>query len=115
LKKLLALLISLSTAIGLYHTALAAANNEIAETNLDGVRVLDTITYAYAPDQPIPLAKNPIFLYINGSIYNADVIIENDRALVPLRFISERLGAQVAWDDATCKVTVTGVILQTTP
>jgi len=107
LKKLLALLVSLSTVIGPCYTASAATNNAIEETNLGGVRVEGTITYANAPDQPIPLAKNPIFLYINGSIYSADVIIENDRTLVPLRFISERLGAQVAWDDATRKVTIT--------
>ncbi len=33
---------------------------------------------------------------------------ENDRTLVPLRFISESVGAEVGWDEATQTATVTG-------
>ena len=86
-----------------FTNAFAAAS--IPETNLDGVSVLDTITYGNGETERLP--ANPIFLYINGSIYNAGIIIENNRTLVPLRFISETLGAQVGWDDATRKVTIT--------
>lgn len=32
----------------------------------------------------------------------------NDRTLVPVRFISESIGAQVSWDEDTQTVTVTG-------
>jgi len=47
-------------------------------------------------------------LYINGSIAkNVDVIIDNNRSLVPVRIISENLGAQVGWSDAERKVTIT--------
>ena len=49
-----------------------------------------------------------ILLYINGSIAkHVDVLIENDRSLVPVRIISENLGAQVGWSDAERKVTIT--------
>jgi len=77
----------------------------IPETNLDGLRVREAITYGNGVTEQLP--ANPIFLFINGSIYNANIIIENDRTLVPLRFISETLGAQVDWDNATRKVTIT--------
>ena len=41
-----------------------------------------------------------IMLMINGDfISDADVIISNERTLVPLRIISERLGANVEWND----------------
>lgn len=33
--------------------------------------------------------------------------VENDRTLVPIRFISESLGAQVGWEEATETVTIT--------
>lgn len=46
---------------------------------------------------------------INGAAATLDVppTIVNGRTLVPLRFISEELGAQVSWDAATQTVTVT--------
>ena len=34
--------------------------------------------------------------------------IENGRTYLPVRFVSEYLGANVAWDDATRTVTITG-------
>lgn len=45
----------------------------------------------------------------NGSKLKLDVapIIQNDRTLVPLRFISESLGANVDWDDNARKVIIT--------
>ena len=83
---------------------------QVGETNMSGLMVMgypdNAIRYPWSA-APEPLVNNGIFLYINGSIYNENIIIENDRTLVPLRFISERLGAQVDWDDATRKVTIT--------
>jgi len=39
-------------------------------------------------------------------IKNANIVIENDRTLVPLRLISETLGAKVDWDGNARKVTI---------
>jgi len=76
---------------------------QVGETNMSGLMVMgypdNAIRYPWSA-APEPLVNNGIFLYINGSIYNENIIVENDRTLVPLRFISERLGAQVGWDDA---------------
>lgn len=45
---------------------------------------------------------------VDGAAYNLDVpaFIQNNRTFVPLRFVSEALGATVQWDDATRTVTI---------
>jgi uncharacterized repeat protein (TIGR02543 family) len=45
---------------------------------------------------------------INGETVVSDVapFIENDRTYLPLRFVSENLGATVSWDNDTRKVTI---------
>lgn len=48
---------------------------------------------AYKNDQPVTL--------------DVPAMIVNDRTLVPIRFVSESLGAVVAWDDATSTVVIT--------
>jgi hypothetical protein len=52
----------------------------------------------------------PISMLVNGQMVNSEVppYIENGRTMVPLRFISEALGAKVDWDGTTNSVTVTG-------
>lgn len=49
--------------------------------------------------------------YINGEATELDVPaqIVNNRTLVPLRFVSEALGANVAWDGNTRTVTITSL------
>lgn len=46
---------------------------------------------------------------VNGEEVKLDApaFIENDRTYTPIRFISENLGATVAWDEDTQKVTIT--------
>lgn len=46
--------------------------------------------------------------YVNSQAVALDVpaFIENDRTMVPLRFISESIGARVGWDEETRTVTV---------
>lgn len=48
-------------------------------------------------------------MYLNGAVHNLDAapVIVNDRTLVPLRFISEKLGYLVGWDAKTRTVSVT--------
>ncbi len=47
--------------------------------------------------------------YVDGNktMLDSPAFIENDRTFLPVRFISENLGAIVAWDEATEKVTIT--------
>ncbi|NMA55113.1 MAG: AMIN domain-containing protein [Firmicutes bacterium] len=53
-------------------------------------------------------AAGTVRLIIDEQIIDSDVdpIIHNDRTMVPLRIISEQLGAQVHWDGATRSVRV---------
>jgi hypothetical protein len=46
-------------------------------------------------------------LMVNGGfIPNAEILVYNDRILVPVRIISEALGADVSWDEETQTVSV---------
>lgn len=53
-------------------------------------------------------AHPPITVYFNGEKmeFDSEPIIVNDRTLVPVRFIVERLGATVDWDNDTRTVTI---------
>ncbi|MGI6129606.1 MAG: N-acetylmuramoyl-L-alanine amidase [bacterium] len=57
---------------------------------------------------PAQAAASSIGLIINGQAVVSDVppVIHNNRTMVPLRVISEGLGAQVSWDNATRSVRV---------
>jgi hypothetical protein len=63
-------------------------------------------------------AGNPIhLLMINGSfVPKAQIVLTNGRTLVPIRLISETLGAEVGWEAASKKVTIksTGVLIELT-
>lgn len=51
--------------------------------------------------------------YVNGEQKTLDVIpfTKNGRTLVPLRFIAEAFGFEVAWDDKTKEITITDGII----
>ena len=62
------------------------------------------------------LALQPeIKITVNGRQIETDVapVLQNDRTLVPIRVVSDELGAGVTWDEATKTVTVSkdGTIL----
>jgi len=82
----------------------------VAETNLDGLRVMssqspEAVTYGDGTTEYFP--NSFIGLFINGSIIeNANIIMENDRALGPLRLICDKLGADVTWDSNSRSITV---------
>jgi serine protease Do len=52
-------------------------------------------------------AQNDIRIYVNGMRANGDVIVKNNTTYVPLRTVSEALGAEVNWDGSTNSVYVT--------
>lgn len=58
---------------------------------------------------PVQAAGSGITLIINGQPALSDVapIIQNNRTMVPLRVISEGLGAEVFWDNASRTVRIT--------
>jgi hypothetical protein len=73
-----------------------------------------TVTFTHR--KAIELKDNEILLFLNEkTVYSgknqqqllASPFITNSRALVPLRFISESLGATVEWTKANKRVTIT--------
>lgn len=57
----------------------------------------------------ISLVIGETFATVNGEKIDLDSpsFIENDRTYLPIRFVSEKLGADVQWDDATQTVNIT--------
>ena len=57
----------------------------------------------------ISLVIGEDFATVNGEKIDLDSpsFIENDRTYLPIRFVSEKLGADVKWDDATQTVNIT--------
>lgn len=54
----------------------------------------------------VACADEDIRVYVNGLRLNEHVILSNDRTYVPLRAVSESLGADVEWDEASNSVFV---------
>lgn len=54
------------------------------------------------------LARNDIKIWINGDYVKTDTapVIENNRALVPVRVISENLGYNVDWNNETREISI---------
>ena len=48
--------------------------------------------------------------FVNGweFVLDAEPQMVNDRTMIPLRFITEKLGCKIAWDEATSKITIAG-------
>lgn len=47
------------------------------------------------------IAVTDVKVYVNGKRVEEDVILSNDRTYISLRAVSEAMGAEVSWDDAT--------------
>ena len=92
-----------------------SANEGIPKTNIGNITIvppnegsLEEGFIQYGDSSKEILEENYIGLFINGSIIkNANLIIENDRTLLPLRLISEYLGAKVDWEPTARMVTIT--------
>jgi len=64
-------------------------------------------------------AQSDLSMTLDGQVVNSDVppFIQNDRTMVPVRFISEAFGADVYWDEGARLVTIekdNGVLIQLT-
>ncbi|MCX7715624.1 MAG: stalk domain-containing protein [Clostridia bacterium] len=60
-----------------------------------------------ALDQPKAISDNTLVRIDNENENVAPYLADGGRTLVPLRFIAEAFGADVAWDDATKGITIT--------
>jgi hypothetical protein len=59
--------------------------------------------------QALPDSDKYNVLYVNGNFaHDANIIIKNNRSLVPIRYISENFGYNVDWDAQNRKITITG-------
>jgi len=60
-------------------------------------------------DTVIAMQVGSTTVMVNGKSYTIDAppVIKNGRTFVPIRFISEHLGAKVDWDESTRTVTIT--------
>ncbi|MDR2940664.1 MAG: copper amine oxidase N-terminal domain-containing protein [Clostridiales bacterium] len=80
------------------------------ETNLAGITLSpfgEAGVISYNDSTTEEIGSNYVALFINGSIIkNSNLVTENNRTLVPLRLISENLGAKAGWDPGTKKVTI---------
>jgi len=52
-------------------------------------------------------ANSDVKIYVYGMRVNEDIVMSNDRTYMPVRAVSEALGAQVNWDDASRSVFIT--------
>lgn len=57
----------------------------------------------------IPFGDGDIYIYVDGKRAESDTapVIKNDRTLVPIRVVSEALGADVKWNGENKSVTIT--------
>ena len=81
---------------------------EALEAEVGWDKTTQTVTANRASTR-IELTIGEPYAYINGVLVNLDTPARtiNSRTLVPLRFVSEALGASVAWDGSTSTVTIT--------
>ena len=54
----------------------------------------------------VSFAQSDIRVYVNGNRINDEVVFENNKTYVPLRAVSEALGAEVLWNDASRTVNI---------
>lgn len=70
------------------------------------VFLYESTGFAEAVENTIKVTMNSIKLVVNGKTVQSDNFIYDGTTYVPLRQVSEELGAQVSWDDATRMVRI---------
>lgn len=88
------------------HRESEIADGEYKETDL----TLDDIKNMFGPSLDGLVAEDPIQIYTNGTrviFPDTQPQIIDGRTLVPVRIVAEQLGAQVDWNGAEQKVTIT--------
>lgn len=86
-----------------------ASANEANSTNLDWLNIqFDDNCLTYNDGSKEYLMNDFTLLFINGSIIkNSNILIKNNRSLIPVRIIAENLNCKVDWDNQNRVVTIT--------
>ncbi|MDR1537160.1 MAG: copper amine oxidase N-terminal domain-containing protein [Clostridiales bacterium] len=71
----------------------------------DSQGMTDSYSYKFRTGE-IDAAPGQALLLINGSFLSTNIIINNDRSLVPVRFIAETFGAKVDWNESEQSVSI---------
>ncbi len=91
--------------------ALSSKSQNVAYKPDDEIEIVsDAVLYAvWSKKTEIILKIDSIEAIVSGVKVENDVppIIENDRTMLPARFVAENLGANVEWDDASRAVIIT--------
>ena len=84
-----------------------------SSTNVDFFEMLNTVKFTDESSggmsgTQVPSNPNAIKIKIDGSyVYpDSDPVIKNDRTIVPIRAVAEKLGYEVSWDAETRTVTI---------
>ena len=70
-------------------------------------RILIAITLCIVLLLGTAFAQSGVRVYVNGMRVNESVIMSNDRTYLPVRAVTEALGADVVWDEETQSVFIT--------
>ena len=85
--------------LDLYPSLIIEANNYLLEYDINELR----------EELNDKVGSDPVYVKLNGTYLGFETVpvIENDRTLVPMRFLFEQMGADVEWDQATRTATAT--------
>ena len=101
-----------------YNVCLSVDGVYMTKYNLKMVQLSSEISSLYIDDTNLYIKKSDVDRYLQtGDTYvqlndhilgfSQPPVTENDRTLVPMRFLFEQMGATVTWDDATQTATAT--------
>ncbi len=101
-----------------YNVCLSVDGVYMTKYNLKMVQLSSEISSLYIDDTNLYIKKSDVdrylqtgdtYVQLNDKILGFDQppVTENDRTLVPMRFLFEQMGATVTWDDATQTATAT--------
>ncbi len=88
---------------------------EVESSNLDGITIIPAIDTSEGIETEITykdgykesIGSDFTALFVNGSIIrNSNIIIKENRALAPVRYVTENLGCEVKWIQETREVEV---------
>ncbi|HIW57744.1 MAG TPA: copper amine oxidase N-terminal domain-containing protein [Firmicutes bacterium] len=101
-----------------YNVCLSVDGVYMTKYNLKMVQLSSEISSLYIDDTNLYIKKSDVdrylqtgdtYVQLNDKIlgFSQPPVTENDRTLVPMRFLLEQMGAEVTWDDATQTATAT--------